>query len=110
MSEPTSAIVPVKSAWLSKINWAAGIGLFAAVLSIWNIDLSADLQTTILRVFTDVTEIIIPAVIILFRTKFTKTVTPSSVSDAVVVDQKKSVASETPPGPVVRVADVAAVG
>lgn len=101
ITQPTAAIVPVKSAFWSKINWAAGIGLLAALLSIWNIDLSSDLQTTIVQVLTDITQVIVPAVIIIFRTKFTTTVTAGSMTAAPTVNQAQPVSAVTPPGAVV---------
>ncbi len=101
IKEPTAAIVPVKSAFWSKINWAAGIGLLAALLSVWNIDVSAELQTTIVRVITDIVDIIVPAVIILLRTKFTTSVTSGSLVGAPVVNEAKPVSAVTPAGAVV---------
>ncbi len=101
MPEPTAAIVPVKSAFWSKINWAAGIGLLAALLSVWNIDVSAELQTTIVRVITDTVSVIIPAVIILLRTKYTTSVTTGSLVGAPIVNEARTVSAVTPPGTVV---------
>lgn len=101
MPETTAAIVPIKSAWASKINWAAGVGLLAALLSIWNIDVSAELQTTIVRVITDIVSVIVPALIIILRTKFTTSVTAGSTAGAPVVNEARPVSAVTPAGAVV---------
>ncbi len=106
MSEPTSAIVPVKSAFWSRINWAALISLVAGVLSIWGIAFPPEAQEAILKLVYAISNAITvlgPFAIVIFRTFFTKSVTPSAVSDAKIVDQTKTVGEATPAGPVVTV-------
>ena len=72
---PTSggvATVPVKSAWLSKINWASVISVVAAVLTYFGLNLDAETQAAILTAITSVTAVIIWVL----RTFFNRTVTP----------------------------------
>jgi hypothetical protein len=98
---PTSAIVAVQSAWWSKINWTAVVGVVAAVFGIFNIDFSEETQRLMVQLLTSLLGVVVPSAIILMRTKYTTTVTPGSVaSTPVVVNQKVSVEAVTPPGPV----------
>jgi hypothetical protein len=64
--------VPVKSAWLSKINWTQAIGLLAAVLTFFGLDLPAETQAQILAGIAGVTAV----VTWFFRTFKNNTVTP----------------------------------
>ena len=69
----TTSVVAVKSAFLSKINWAQAIGFLAMILSTFGIDLDdktrADLLAGIIGLQGAITWIL--------RTWFTTTVTPS---------------------------------
>lgn len=86
----TAAIVNVESAFVSKINWAALISLVAAILSIWGIAFPAEAQQSLLALIYAVSNAITvlgPIVIMIFRTWFTKSVTPESISQAPVVSE-----------------------
>jgi hypothetical protein len=80
------AVVSVESSWASKINWTALISFVAAVLSIWGIAFPPDAQDAVLKLIVAVSNAVTvlgPLFIIVFRTWFTKSVTPQSVpSDA----------------------------
>ncbi len=102
-SQP-AAIVPVVSAWASKINWAALISMAATILAIWNIMIPAEVQVNLVAGILALC-VVIDGLIVLFRTFFTKSVTPAAVADAPLVDQQKTVAAVTPPGPVVSVVE-----
>ncbi len=106
--EPTSAIVLIESAWLSKINWAAIVSLVAAILSVWGVAFPPEAQDAVLKLIYAVSNAITvlgPIAVMIFRTFFSKTVTPQSVSNAPPVIQTETVASQTPPGGVVNAVD-----
>ncbi len=105
---PTAAIVLIESAFLSKINWAAVVSLVAAVLSVWGVAFPPEAQDAVLKLVYAVSNAITvlgPLAILIFRTFFSKTVTPQSVSNAPSVTQTETVASQTPPGGVVNAVD-----
>lgn len=81
---PTAAVVPVASAWASKINWAQLISLFAVIAAIWNIQISPELQTGLVTGILALAGLI-DVLTAVFRTWFTKSVTPASVSDAATI-------------------------
>lgn len=70
--------VPVKSAWVSKINWTQGIAVAAAALSFLGFDLDADTQAKLLAGIVGVQGV----VTWFLRTFRTKSVTPSSEKKA----------------------------
>lgn len=81
---PQAAIVPIVSAWASKINWAAIISFLATIVALWNVTISAEMQVQLvagLMAFCALVDVFI----FLFRTWFTKSVTAASVSAAPVV-------------------------
>ena len=94
---PTAAIVPVKSSWASKINWAQFIGLAASVLTVVGIDITPEVQVQVLAVING----IIFVVTWVLRTWFTKDVTAASVANQPALPQSSPVSMLTPPGPVV---------
>ncbi len=98
---PTSAIVSVESAWLSKTIWVAGLGIAFAVLAAFNIKVPDDAKNATIQIVTQLVSVVVPAVIILIRARYTKTVTPSSVaSSPLVINQQNTIESVTPKGPV----------
>ena len=68
----------VQSAWLSKINWTQAIAFAAMMLTMFGIDLPADVQAQILAAITAVSTVVTWA----FRTFFTSTVTPAVAAKA----------------------------
>jgi len=81
---PTAAVVPVATAWVSKINWAQLISFIAIIAAIWNIQISSELQANLvvgILAFAGLVDVLTAVA----RTWFTKSVTPQSVSDAVVL-------------------------
>lgn len=71
---PDIAIVPVKSAWTSKLNWKSGLALIAAASAIFGIDVTPAQQVAILGGIVAVSEI--AGVII--KTFFSNSVTAAS--------------------------------
>jgi len=67
-------VVPVKSAWLSKINWTQGIAALAMLLTFFGIELDANTQSQMLAGIIGVQAVLTWAM----KTFFTSTVTPSS--------------------------------
>ncbi len=78
---PKTALVPVISAWASKINWAVIISMFATILAIWNIVIPVEVQTALVAGILAFC-VVLDAVIMVFRTFFTKSVTPSVITGA----------------------------
>lgn len=68
-------VVPVKSAWLSKINWTQGIALLAAAGTFFGFDLDAKTQAEALAGIVGVQSVITWVL----KTFFTNTVTPSAL-------------------------------
>jgi uncharacterized protein (DUF697 family) len=66
--------VDVKSPWASKINWTQIIGVVAMAGAMFGFDLDAAQQATIVSGIVAVQA----AVTIIFKTWFTKTITPES--------------------------------
>lgn len=71
---PSTTVVAVKSAFLSKINWTQALAVIAAGLSFFGFDLDAQTQASVLAGIVGVQA----AVTWLLRTFFTNTVTPSA--------------------------------
>jgi hypothetical protein len=69
------ATVPVKSTFLSKINWTQIIALAASALAVFGIPLSADQQVTIVGSI----QIIQVVVTLILKTYFGGSVTPQSL-------------------------------
>lgn len=67
--------VPVKSAWLSKINWTQGVALVAALGTFFGFDLDAQTQASVLAGIVGAQAAITWAL----KTFFTNTVTESSL-------------------------------
>jgi hypothetical protein len=79
MTDKVLATVEVASAWASKINWTAAIGGIASLVTIFSggqLGLDASTQATLVGMIA----LLQSGVTILLRTKYTTTVTPSSVS------------------------------
>lgn len=70
-----TAVVPVKSAWASKINWTQAIGFVAIAGSWFGLDLDAKTQTEIIGAIALATQ----AATWIQRTWFTKAVTAAAV-------------------------------
>jgi hypothetical protein len=75
---PPAVVVPVKSGWWSKINWATVITIVAALASIWGFDFPPELQRAVESTIVTVGGL----VIIITKTYFTKSVTPQAVAMA----------------------------
>jgi hypothetical protein len=78
MADP-QVVVPVKSAWLSKINWTQAVASIAMVLALVtgnSISLTADQQGAVVVVIGVIGNI----ATFIFKTWFTKSVTPSSAA------------------------------
>ena len=67
--------VPVKSAWLSKINWTQAISLGASVLAVKGINLDTETQLAIVATIQGVQSVATWA----FRTFANNTVNPASI-------------------------------
>jgi hypothetical protein len=72
---PNLAIVPVKSAWFSKVNWVAGGLLIVNMFSFFGHPLPDDYADIVTKIFADFS----PLLIIVLRTWFTRKVTDASV-------------------------------
>lgn len=70
-----TVVVPVKSAWLSKINWTQAVGVLASILVVFGVDLPADTQLSIVAGIQGAQA----AVTWILRTFFTKAITPANV-------------------------------
>lgn len=78
---PTTVVVATQSAWASKINWAQAVGGIAMLLAWFSggkINLSPEQQVTLVAAIGIVTNL----VTWVFKTWFTKTITPASVANA----------------------------
>lgn len=78
MPDPV-VVVPVKSAWLSKINWTQAVSGFAMILGFVTgnaVSLTADQQGALIVVIGLIGNI----VTFVMKTWFTKSVTPSSAA------------------------------
>lgn len=64
----------IKSAWLSKINWAQAVAFLAMALTMFGIDLPDELQAQIVAAILAVSNV----ATWIMRTWFTSTVTPSA--------------------------------
>jgi hypothetical protein len=71
----TIAVVPIKSAWTSKINWIQVISVLSALGILFGIDISAEDQAKLLVAATVVSNIVTGVV----KTWFTATVTEQSI-------------------------------
>jgi len=67
--------VPLKSPWLSKINWVSVIGAVAAVLLVFGVNIDPDMQAKAAGGLIALQSIIT----IVVKTWFTDTVTPQAV-------------------------------
>lgn len=70
---PTTAVVPVKSAWLSKTNLTQVLSFLASVLVIFGIDIPVDVQLAIVAGIQAVQSV----VTWVLRSFFTRSVTPT---------------------------------
>jgi uncharacterized membrane protein len=82
------AVVSVKSAWTSKINWVQLVSVAAVLGTVFGIDISAEDQAKIVAAVAIVSNIVTGVI----KTWFTPTITPQSIPDRVSVP---------PPPPVV---------
>ncbi len=64
----------IKSAWLSKINWAQAVAFLAMLLTMFGVDLDAETQNQILAAILAVSNV----ATWIMRTWFTTTITPAS--------------------------------
>ena len=71
---PEVAVVPVKSAWASKINWTQAVAFLASMLVIFGIELDAPTQVAIVGGLQGIQA----AVTWALKTWFTDSVTPAS--------------------------------
>ena len=69
-------VVPVKSAWFSKINWTQAIAFLAMLVSYFGINVDPATQAAILAAITAISTI----VTWIMKTFFTKSITPSSAA------------------------------
>lgn len=70
-----SVSVPVKSAWLSKINWTQGIGMAASLGVLFGIHVPPETQAAAITGIQAVSAVATWVI----KTWFTKTVTPGSL-------------------------------
>jgi hypothetical protein len=70
-----TAIVPIKSAWTSKINWTQAISVIASLLALKGINLDASTQASILSVIIGINAV----TTWVMRTWFNGSVTASSL-------------------------------
>ena len=68
--------VDVKSAWLSKINWAQAIGVVASIAAVFGLDVPASTQVEIVAGIQAIVAVVTWAL----KTFGTTTVTPSSAA------------------------------
>lgn len=95
--QPTSAVVPVSSSWLSKINWVQAVSILATIISIWGIDMDAKTQVAVVGIIQGIQTV----VTWVLRTWFTTSVTSAAMSGAPLIrNQSQSVQAVTPAGPV----------
>lgn len=72
---PAQVVVPVKSAWLSKINWGVGISLIASFGTFFGFDLDPETQVQAQLAITSATAVYVW----IMKTFFTNTVTPAAL-------------------------------
>lgn len=70
------AVVPTKSAWLSKINWTQALAVLAMALAYFGIDLDVKTQAAILAAIIPIQAVITWVL----KTFFSNTVTPSAAA------------------------------
>lgn len=81
-SIPPVVVVPVKSAWYSKINWTQAIAMVAMAGTVFNLfDWTPAQQVEILAGITTIQS----GVTWLWKTFFTTTVTPASIPPSTVM-------------------------
>lgn len=80
---PAAVVVPVKSAWKSKINWGVAISLVASAVSFFGLDLDAETQAQAQMAITGITGVYVWVM----KTFFTNTVTPASVPPSAVLEE-----------------------
>ena len=71
-----TAIVPIKPAWQSKINWTQGVSLAATLLALKGFNLAAETQVAIVATIQGGQAV----ATWIFRTFFNKSVTPASMT------------------------------
>ena len=76
MTEPSVAVVPVKPAWYSKINWTQIVQVVTTLLTTNAFGFDAETQVQVLTYTTLATNV----GTIVLKTWFSPSVTPSSVS------------------------------
>lgn len=69
-----NALVAVKSAWVSKLNWTQAIALLAMVLAVFGIDVPDNVKLELVALIQAVQSI----ASWIIKTWFTPTITPSS--------------------------------
>lgn len=80
---PAAVVVPVKSAWKSKINWGVAIALAASLASFFGFDFDPATQAQVQTAITSITAVYVW----LMKTFFTNTVTPASVPPSAVLEE-----------------------
>ena len=73
-----TAVVDVKSAWLSKINWTQALGVLASILVVFGINLDAQTQVAIIGAIQG----IVAVVTWVLKTFVKPSVTPSAAAKA----------------------------
>ncbi len=84
---PPSVIVDVNSAWWSKINWTQVVGFGCTVLAIVTgsrLSVPPDVQLAIVAAIQGIQALIT----IILKTYYTPTVTPNSLTPAIVLKSK----------------------
>lgn len=71
-----TAVVPVKSAWYSKINWTQGVSLLATLLALKGFNLDAETQVAIVGTIQGIQAVVTWA----FRTFGNASVSPASLA------------------------------
>ena len=74
---PDTAVVDVKSAWFSKINWTQAVGLLGMILTYFGIDMPPEVQAKVLALIGAIVTI----ATWIQRTWFTVAVTPASLQN-----------------------------
>ncbi len=73
-----TVVVDVKSAWLSKINWAQAIGVIASVVAVFGIDVDAQTQVALVAGIQGIVAVLTWAL----KTFAKPSVTPSAAKKA----------------------------
>ena len=84
-AQPKAAVVPIDSAWFSKVNISGVVTLIASVLTVFHIAFPPEAQNALIDAIFAVAQavtILGPIAVIVFRTYFTHSVTPQSVQGA----------------------------